>query len=371
MNGRRTIAVVTGSRAEFGLLQPVMRAIAEHESLELQVLVTGEHLLPPAMTKDEIAAMFEIAAVIEMQRAGETGRLADAAAVGRGVSGFAQRLAQSPVDVVLVLGDRIEPFAAAAAASVAGIRVAQMHGGDVAEGIADEAMRHAITKLAHIHLPATARSAERIIAMGEDPMRTHLVGSPAIDDLASIAPLDDEAYAGLGRPEILFLLHPEGSDDRTEGQNAEYLLALSRRFGRVLALHPNHDAGREAIVAAIEAAPDVEVRSHLDRRAFIGVLRRVRTMVGNSSAGLIECAGLGLRAVNIGRRQAGRERAANVIHCRQWDFRLIEEALDSGLTTPVLPFRHPYGDGRAGRRTADILASFDSDKHSIRKRNTY
>ncbi|MEE9128733.1 MAG: UDP-N-acetylglucosamine 2-epimerase, partial [Phycisphaerales bacterium] len=146
---RRTIAVVTGSRADYGLLRPVMRAIHDHADLQLRVIVTGVHLLPPAHTANEVARDFTIANTIAMQRPGECSRLEDAEALGRGVTGFAQRLSRHPVDVVLVLGDRIEALAAAAAASVGGIRVAHLHGGDRAEGIADEAIRHAITKLAH------------------------------------------------------------------------------------------------------------------------------------------------------------------------------------------------------------------------------
>jgi UDP-hydrolysing UDP-N-acetyl-D-glucosamine 2-epimerase len=371
VSDRRIITVVTGSRAEFGLLRPVMRAIARHDELELRVVVTGTHLLPPAQTKDEVAAEFDVHATIEMQRADETGRLADAAALGRGVSGFAKYFGDHPPNVVLVLGDRIEAFAAAAAASVAGIRVAHVHGGDVAEGIADEAMRHAITKLAHIHFPATARSAERIIAMGEEPQRTHLVGSPAIDDIADIPPLTDEAYEALGRPEIVFLLHPTGRDEQTERTCAEYLLALCQRYGRVLALHPNHDPGREAILSEIERVGGLIHRAHMDRRAFIGLLRRARMIVGNSSAGLIECAAIPCRCVNVGNRQAGRERLPHVLNCPQWDFRRIEEALQRAMTEPVMPFRHVFGDGHSGEKTAEILAGFDSDKHRRAKRNTY
>lgn len=371
MSDRRIITVVTGSRAEFGLLRPVMRAIERHDALDLRVVVTGTHLLPPARTTDEVAAEFDIHATIEMQCINETSRLADAAALGRGVSGFAAYLGEHPPDVVLVLGDRIEALAAAAAASVAGIRVAHMHGGDVAEGIADEAMRHAITKLAHIHFPATARSAERIIAMGEEPWRTHLVGSPAIDDLADIPPLRDEAYDALGRPEIVFLLHPTGRDEQTERTCAEYLLALCQRYGRVLALHPNHDPGREAILREIERIENLVHRAHMERPEFIGLLRRARMIVGNSSAGLIECAAIPCRCVNVGTRQAGRERLPHVLNCPGWDFRRIEEALQRAMIEPLMPFRHVYGDGRAGDRTAEVLARLDSDKHRLAKHNTY
>ncbi|MHC4448211.1 MAG: UDP-N-acetylglucosamine 2-epimerase, partial [Planctomycetota bacterium] len=217
MSGR-TITVVTGSRAEFGLLRPVMRAIRAHQDLTLQVLVTGEHLRPPAHTAREVESGFaeEIAATIPMHDPQRTGRAAEAESLGRGISGLASALVRCGPDVVLVLGDRIEAFAAASAASVAGVRVAHMHGGDRAAGIVDEALRHAVTKLAHLHLPATAQSAQRIIAMGEDPHRVHVVGSPAIDALDAIAPLVDERFEALGRPKMVFLLHPAGGTEHQE-----------------------------------------------------------------------------------------------------------------------------------------------------------
>jgi UDP-hydrolysing UDP-N-acetyl-D-glucosamine 2-epimerase len=371
VNEPRVVTVVTGSRAEFGLLRPVMDAIAAHPRLDLRVVATGTHLLAPARTIDEVTARFDVAATIEMQRAGAVGRDADADALGRGVSGFAAHFAAERPDIVLVLGDRIEAFAAAAAAAVAGIHVAHLHGGDRAEGIADEALRHALTKLAHVHLPATASSAERLIAMGEDPRRTHLVGSPAVDGLDAIEPLSRDAYDALGAPEVILLLHPSGDDDGAERERATRLLDACRDAGRVLALDPNHDPGREGIVAALEDAGGVTRRAHLERRTFIGALRRTRMIVGNSSAGLIECAALPVRCVNVGSRQAGREKPAHVIDCPAWDAGALREAVSRAAREPVASFRHPYGDGRAGPRTADVLAGVDSDNHPLRKRNVY
>jgi UDP-hydrolysing UDP-N-acetyl-D-glucosamine 2-epimerase len=369
MSARRRVTAVTGSRADFSLLAPVMRAIAAHEALALDVVVTGTHLLPPARTVSEVEAVFPVAARIPMQQPGPATRLADAAALGRGISGLAAHLASSPPDVVLVLGDRIEAFAAAATAAVAGIRAAHLHGGDRAEGIADEAMRHAITKLAHIHLVATSASAARVVAMGEEPARTHVVGSPAIDGLADAPPLDDRAFALLGEPEILVLMHPEGAGDDVEAARAARLLRLCRRRGRVLALHPNHDPGRDGIVRAIGEAGVVH-RPHLSRASFIGLLRRCRMIAGNSSAGLIECAAIPLRCVDVGARQAGREKPDHVVSCSSWDEADLAAALDRAAR-PIEPFHHPYGDGRTGPRVASLLASFDPSAHPLRKRNTY
>jgi UDP-hydrolysing UDP-N-acetyl-D-glucosamine 2-epimerase len=369
MSGWRTVAVVTGTRAEFGLLRSIMHAIDTHSALRLEALVTGTHLLPPARTVDEVTDAFDVAATIEMQRPGETGRTADADALGRGVSGFAARFATHPPDVVLVLGDRIEAFAAASAAAVAGIRVAHVHGGDRAEGIADESLRHAITKLAHVHLPATEASAERIRRLGETPGSVHVVGSPAIDGLTEIPPVGDAAFDGLGRPEIVFLMHPTGDDVVVEQERASLLLERCCASGRVLAMHPNHDAGRDGIVAAIESAP-VEHRAHLPRAEFVGVLRRADVLVGNSSTGLIECAAIPRRCVDVGTRQGGRERPPHVVACPDWSPDAIETAL-AEARAPLPVFRHPYGDGRTGDRVAAVLAGIDSDNTPLGKRNCY
>ncbi|MFN9973571.1 MAG: UDP-N-acetylglucosamine 2-epimerase, partial [Phycisphaerae bacterium] len=182
--GKKRIAVVTGSRAEFGLLRPVMTAIAAQPTLELAVIAAGSHLLLPANTVHEVKQAFRVGAVVPMQQPGKHTRIDDAEALGRGIARFARTFYKMNVDCVVVLGDRIEAFAAASAAAIGGIRVAHIHGGDRAEGVADESMRHAITKLAHIHFPASAESAQRILGLGEHPSTVHLVGSPAIDGLA-------------------------------------------------------------------------------------------------------------------------------------------------------------------------------------------
>ena len=370
LGARRTIAVVTGTRAEFGLLRPVIRAIERHPSLNLRLIVTGTHLLGREPTARDIEAEFEIAASIEMQGAEDHGRLSNSAATGRGMARIAEWIERNPVDVVLVLGDRIEAFAAAAAAAIGGVRVAHMHGGDRAEGVADESMRHAITKLAHMHLPATATSAERIIAMGEEPLSVHLVGSPAIDRLSDIVPMNDEQLAQVSSPQIVFLLHPTGRPDEEEFADATRLLRLCMHAGPTLAMHPNHDPGRGGIMRAIEQSGCVSC-AHLPRERWIGLLKRVGVIVGNSSAGLIECAALGLPCINAGPRQAGREMPGNVIDIADWDFGAIDMALGRALQDPPAPILHPYGDGRSGERTAHILATFKAEHHPIHKRNSY
>ena len=387
---RRKVAVVTGTRAEWGLLSPVCDAIIARGDLALEVCAGGAHLLDPPRTSDPIYGHlpgFEPTIIwvescghhphrFEMQRAGETGRPADAAALGRGVSALAEHFARLAPDIVVVLGDRIEAFAAASAASIGGIRVAHIHGGDRAEGVADEAMRHAITKLSHIHFAASAESAARIARLGEDAARIHLVGSPAVDGLDAILPLSDHEYAELGAPDFVFLMHPVGRSDAEEEREAHAVLEALAARGRVTALAPNSDPGRNGIARAIEIVAErrrthFRAFRHLERELFIALLKHpgVRAIVGNSSAGLIECAALGVRAVNIGPRQAGREHADNARDVASaWDG--LAEALDT-LDSWRPSGCHPYLEAGASGRIADFLATCDFSAHGLAKRCTY
>jgi UDP-hydrolysing UDP-N-acetyl-D-glucosamine 2-epimerase len=360
---------VTGSRAEFGLLVSTFDAIAARPELELLVAVLGAHFLPPARTRDEVAARYPIAVEIPMQEAGATRRLDDARAVARGVFGVAAAIDALRPDVVLVLGDRIEAFAAATAAAIAGVRVAHIHGGDRAEGVADESMRHAISKLAHMHLCATPASAERLRRMGEDARRIHLVGSPAIDGLADMPAMSDASYAALGSPEIVVALHPTGAPDEMEEARAIALISALRHRGRILVLEPNADPGRDGILRAIKAS-GLPSRAHVPRAEFVGLLRRVRLLAGNSSAGLIEAAALGVRVLNVGSRQAGRERAENVVDCPTFEPAALSASLDAMPAEPP-GTSHPFGTGQTGARIAELLATAEPADYPVAKRNAY
>jgi UDP-hydrolysing UDP-N-acetyl-D-glucosamine 2-epimerase len=331
-----------------------------------------------------------------MQRTGETGRLADAAALGRGVAGFGDAFGRLEPHVVLVLGDRIEAFAAASAASVGGIVLAHIHGGDRAEGVADEAMRHAISKLAHLHFPATGESAQRLERMGEPRERIHRVGSPAIDGLAEMPALSDAELGELGispsGPIAVLLHHPAGlAGDVERDTSAALAKATMACFGgaRVLALEPNHDPGREALLqglrdGAVGGDGGPSLHPGLPRPRFVGLLKRVAAsgglLVGNSSAGLIEAAALGCVSLTVGPRQRGRERGDSVITVSEDapptadDLRnVIDRALAASkqASDTRCGATHPYGDGHTGERIATTLASVDLTPALLRKCNTY
>lgn len=373
---RRHVVVVTGTRAEYGLLRTVMRAVREHPNLMLHVAAAGSHLLPRsdgAPTVEEVRAEFAVEAIVPMQEPGRSGRLQDAKALGRGVEGFAAVFERLKPDWVVVLGDRIEAFAAASAASVGGIAVAHIHGGDRAEGVADEAMRHAITKLAHLHLPAAEESGYRIIRMGEDERHVFVVGSPAIDEIASFRPMPDGDADPLGDPDTLLLMHPIGRTDAEEFQDAAAVIDGLRRdvTRRILALEPNHDPGREGVMKALGQS-GVRVVSHLERRDFIGLLRRVAVLVGNSSAGLIEAAAVGCPVVNIGPRQSGRYAPPNVINVPEARVEAVDLAVRQASRLRGAPPSHPFGPGESGVRIARTLARIDPHAPSLlRKRNSY
>jgi UDP-hydrolysing UDP-N-acetyl-D-glucosamine 2-epimerase len=291
---------------------------------------------------------------------------------------------------VVVLGDRIEAFAAASAASIAGIAVCHIHGGDRAEGIADEAMRHAITKLAHLHCAATTLSAERIRQMGERADLVHVTGSPAIDGLRAIRPMGDRDAAKLGDPKVIVLMHPAGLSIEEEWEwpitvatvalsvTGSHFRMRSKGLPRTLVLAPNSDPGSEitarCLNGTLRGQDGVEFRDHLPRSEFLALLQRLRNgrgvLLGNSSAALIEAAALRVAAVNFGPRQSGRERGANIVDVT-WpdlsDFDAIERLLRHAISG-----RHPYGDGRAGPRIAALLAKVDPhDSALLRKRNVY
>lgn len=407
---RKTVAIVTGSRAEFGLLRPVIDAVKKHPRLRLKLIAAGSHFLPPARTIREVESAYPVAARVPMQRAGRTGRLDDAGATARGLDGFARAFAKLKPDWVVVLGDRIEAFAAASAASIAGIAVCHIHGGDRAEGIADEAMRHAITKLSHLHCAASKQSAKRIIAMGEPSHAVHVTGSPAIDGLNRVRPMRDDEYRAMGAPLALVLLHPSGLPERDElrlAHAAAYAVDIMSAGDSVLALAPNADAGREVIDRFLRrrcgtpraraayaqvsgrmvfrtrarAAPGGDARSwrycpHLPRPAFLSLLKRlavedVGVLVGNSSAGLIEAGALGVRVLNLGPRQDGRERHDLVVDVSLAEAGHTASKLDWLLSldrSGAAP--HPFGDGRAGPRIAALLAKTDPAP-LLRKRNAF
>ena len=322
---RRRIAIVTGTRAEYGLLLPVIRRVRADPGLKLQLLVTGSHLSRAhGMTVREIERDgLPIAARVDLRLSGDDAR-ATADALARGVSGFARAFARLRPDVLVVLGDRYEILAAAAAALPFGLPVAHIHGGESSEGVWDESVRHAVTKLSHLHFPAAPLYARRLALMGENPRRIVCAGSPGWDRIREIrtmsrAELEKDLGLSLRRPLVAATFHPATLEaDRGLAQCRALLSALDRLGGVVVFSYPNADAGggaiKREILAYVRRHPSRAVAvPSLGQRRYFSLLRHADAMAGNSSSGLLEAPFFRLPVVNLGERQKGRLRGSGVL----------------------------------------------------------
>jgi len=379
----KRIGVVTVSRSDYGHLRPVLEALRRAPDLELLLLVAGMHLASEfgLTVRDIEADGFPISARVEMLGGGDTPE-AVAAATGRGVAGFGEAFARLRPDVVVALGDRFEMLAAAVAALPFALPVAHIHGGEVSEGAMDNQIRHAITKLAHLHFASAEPHARRIAAMGEEPWRIHTVGAPGLDRLATTEPLPRAALAReLGLPEagpwLLVTFHPVTLEYRdTAAHIDELLAALEKTDGFIVITYPNADTAGRLIIERIEEFAGRHPRrcrlaKSLGERLYLSLLRHADLMIGNSSSGLIEAPTFGLPVVNVGSRQRGRLRGANVI-----DVEPSREDILRGIEgAQALPFRvraraaaNPYGDGHAAPRIVEILRSVPIDVRLVQKR---
>jgi GDP/UDP-N,N'-diacetylbacillosamine 2-epimerase (hydrolysing) len=381
----KKIAVVTGSRAEYGILSPVLKAIQARRDLVLSLVVTGMHLSHEfGYTVQDIEKDgFKIDARVDMLPSRDTlGAMAES--VGKGIMGMVQTWEQIKPDIVLLLGDRVEPLAAAIAGAYMNIPVAHIHGGDNPRAGLDEYARHAITKFAHIHFPATLKSAERVIKMGEDEWRVHMVGSPALDNILNEPTLSPEALAerlkiDLSRPLILLIQHPVTTQvDEATNQMRETLEAIVEIASPTVLLYPNSDAGGRRMIEVIkefEKFAFIKTFPSLPRQEYLSLMKAAGVMVGNSSSGIIEAPSFGLPAVNIGIRQEGRERGKNVIdvgHNKREIIKAINKALtDREFLVEVKKRQSPYGDGKASQRIAEILSKVEITPELLQKKITY
>ena len=380
------IAIITGTRAEYGLLYPVMRAIQDHPELDLSIIATGMHLSPEhGYTVKEIEKDgFDIDVTVDMLFSNDTGA-SMAKSVGVGIIGITQALEHIKPNIVLALGDRDEPFAGAIAASHMNIPVAHIHGGDTTGGgCIDDSIRHSITKFAHIHFPVTEESAGRIEKLGEEPWRIHTVGAPGLDTIlnAKLIPKEQliKQYSlNANKPLLLAIQHPVTTQPENAGNEMRTTLeALSELDVQTILVYPNSDAGGRSMIEVIkeyEHIPFLHTFKSLPHIEYLSLLNIADALVGNSSSGIIEASSFHLPVVNIGIRQEGRQRTDNVINVASNKEHIIE-AINTALYDEVFKQKvnecvNPYGDGKAGVRIAEVLAEIEIDQKLLQKKITY
>ena len=382
VNVKRRVAVVTGTRAEYGIFFSVMEAIKANPKLELQVIVTGMHLLRKFgyTVKDIEADGWQIDGRVRLQSQHDD-VIGQSRGLGRAITGLTYEFEKLKTDIVLVLGDRLETFAAAAAATASQLVLAHIHGGEAAAGIQDDAYRHAISKLAHIHLAASQGAQKRLLRLGEDSFRIYRTGSPALDNLSKkicrdISQLNQWAGFDVSKGFLFVLQHPSGgSAAQEEKRMVQTLRGCDGKDLPVLVLYPNCDVGFSGILKAAGQYcrnKEWKLLRHVPRPVFLGLLKQTKVLVGNSSGGIIEAGHLNVDVINIGPRQLGRERGSNVLDI-DYGTNNVSNAVEKILkrrTTKRKPCKI-YGNGRSGYKIASVLAKVKLSRELRQKKIAY
>lgn len=379
---KRKIVYISGTRADYGLMQSTLMEMGRRDDLELEIIATGMHMMDEfGHTVDLIERDgFIVHKVNEIYQADRKGSMA------RFVGGFIRSLTEkieliSP-DIILLLGDRGEMLAGAVVGAYLSITVAHLHGGETSSTV-DDLVRNAITKLAQIHLPATAKSAERIMSMGEDPARIFVVGAPGLDAILNEVPADPEELAkryglDLNAPVLLVIQHPVTLEAEWAGeQMMETMEAISDLKYQTILIYPNADAGGRKMIEVIQKyshKPHIKTFKNIARRDYLGLMRIACVIIGNSSSAIIEAPSFVLPAINIGTRQLGRERGDNVIDVN-YSRNEIKSAIFKALHNDEFRKRmrdskNPYGDGKSGKRIADIIEKISINEDLLQKRFT-
>jgi len=379
----KRVCVVTGSRAEYGLLRWVMEGFKNSDVCTLQTVVTGMHLSPEfGSTWREIEAdSFSIDWKVEMLL-GSDSASAVTKSMGIAMIGFADAFSHLKPDLLVILGDRFEMLAAASAALIAGIPIAHLHGGELTEGAYDDAIRHSLTKMSHLHFTAASEYRDRVIQLGEDPARVWDVGGFGLDSITNVkllsrAEVEDNLKISLSDKSLLVTFHPETRPDAVpEKQLEELLHALGQSSAVVVFTMPNADNKNRMLRTMIEEfvqqhSGRAVVHASLGQQLYLSTLAEVDAVVGNSSSGLIEAPAFSKGTVNIGRRQDGRLRAKSVVDCeaRRSDIaEAIDKVLDPRFQIEITSQQNPYGTGGASVKTVSIIENWFRDKVSMSKK---
>jgi UDP-hydrolysing UDP-N-acetyl-D-glucosamine 2-epimerase len=377
----KSMGVVTTSRADWGIYRPLVQAIQADPDSELLLIVAGMHLAPEfGLTARQIEAEgWRIDRRVECLLSSDTG-LGMAKSLGLAVMGFAEALEGLRPDLLVVLGDRFEMFAAVCAAAPLRLPVAHLHGGELTLGALDDGFRHAMTKLSHLHLVATRAYADRVVRMGEEPWRVTVCGALSLDNLENMrllprGELARELDLDLEPPPVLVTYHPETLSDLGPGEQLRELLAALEQLARpVVFTLPNADSGGRELGALIRdfctAHAWAQVRDNLGTQRYFSLMAASAAMLGNSSSGIIEAPSLGLPVVNVGDRQAGRVRGAGVLDapCRRSAIgQALAEALDPAFAQGLRGNPNPYRHGGSAAIILDVLKNAPDRAILLRK----
>ena len=367
---RRAIAVVTTSRADYGHLYWPLRELQAHPDVDLKLIALGAHLSPEfGHTVGEIERDgFTVDERIECLLSSDSD-VGMAKAIGVATLGLADSLARLRPDLLLLIADRFELLAPASVAVALRIPIAHIEGGEVSEGAIDDAIRNALTKLAHVHFTPTESARRRVLAMGEEEWRVHRTGAPSLDHLRRRTLASREEIAArlgldLSHPTVMVAVHPVTLARDTLAEADAVFAALARLPQSIVFCFPNADAGSRALIARAEAfcAPHARARLYVNLNPidYWSLLKQVDLLLGNSSSGIMETPALRLPTVNVGRRQQGRERARNIVDAEAEPGAIVaavERASSPSFRASLEGMENPYGDGQAAERIAGILAS--------------
>ncbi|HEU5457133.1 MAG TPA: UDP-N-acetylglucosamine 2-epimerase, partial [Terracidiphilus sp.] len=351
-----------------------LRELQAHPFVDLGVFVLGPHLSPPfGTTVHEIERDgFPIRAQIECLLSSDTDT-GMAKTIGIAMLGIADAFTAWRPDIVLLIADRYEMLAPASVAVALRIPIAHIEGGEVSQGAIDDQVRNALTKMAHLHFTSTETARLRVIAMGEEPWRVHCAGAPSLDHLRrsallNRAELEQRLGIALGSPSILVAWHPVTIHRDTNAEAEALFQALAQAPGKLIFVYPNTDAGGHALIKRTRALAAARQNTHifvnLDAVTYWSLLAAVDVMAGNSSSGIMEAASFALPVVNVGMRQQGRERAANVVDvpaATESIVKAIHRVLDPACRNALRGMANPYGDGTAATLIADVLANVPLD----------
>jgi len=367
---KRQIAVVTTSRADYSHLYWPLYDLARHPDVDLKLIVMGPHLSPEfGHTVREIERDgLEIAARIECLLSSDTD-IGMAKTIGLATLSLADCLGQMRPDLILLIADRYEMLAPASVALALRIPIAHIEGGEISEGAIDDAVRHALTKMSHVHFTSTFAARDRVIGLGEEEWRVHRAGAPSIDHLRrdtllTREQLEAQLHVGLTQPSAVVAYHPVTIVRDTTQEADALFAALQEVPGQILFCYPNSDAGSRELIQRTELflaqRPDARVFVNLAALTYWSLLRQVDVMIGNSSSGIMETPSFALPTVNIGIRQQGRERAPNILDAAPEKADIlakVEVARSEPFRRSLDGMQNPYGDGHASETIVKVLTS--------------